>query len=81
MSLTREERELLVNSYAELLNGGPGFSNSKEKVELGNEMARMAIWSAMCHVTGRCGMGVDYAYPGTPQATIYTLLKKAFLED
>lgn len=80
MALDRQEREELVNLYAQMKRGGEGWSPSEEDRKLSNEQLELAIWSAMCHTTGRCGMAVDAAHPGTPQARIYQLLMKALQE-
>lgn len=73
MSLTKDEREELTNLYAELAYG-KAFG-SKESADA--TMLDTAIWAALCHTTGRCGMSINQAYPGTPQARIYELLMKA----
>jgi hypothetical protein len=80
LSLTREEREELTNLYAELQRGGKAFNPSEEERKEGEIMLHTALWSAMCHTTGRCGMAVNLAYPDTPQARLYELMMKA-LQD
>ena len=77
VSLTREEREELTNLYAELNRGGNSFAPSDEEQRIGQQMLHTALWSAMCHTTGRCGMAVNLAYPDTPQARLYELMMKA----
>jgi len=77
VSLTPEEREELTTLYAQLKRGGTSFNPSAEEREQGEEMLHTALWAAMCHTTGRCGMMVNQAYPDTPQARIYELMMKA----
>lgn len=77
MSLTREEREEFANLYAELNRGGKAFNPSEEERKQGEMMLHTALWSAICHTTGRCGMAVNQAYPDTPQARLYELMQKA----
>lgn len=78
MSLTPEEREELTNLYADMAFGGFPSRTEAEKEEAQLRLQE-AIWAALCHTTGRCGLGIDNAYPDTPQARIYVLAKKALL--
>ncbi len=77
MSLTKEEREELTNLYARLNRGGEAFSPSAEDQSVGQQMLHTAMWSALCHTTGRRGMAVNLAYPDSPQARVYELMMKA----
>lgn len=79
MSLTREEREELATLYAQLNRGGSAFAPSEAEQREGQAMLHTALWSAMCHTTGRCGMAVNQAYPDTPQARVYELMMKAMI--
>jgi len=77
MSLTREEREELVNTYATMAYGSVFDGKTAEQIEEDRMQLDQAMWAALCHTTGRCGMAVDAAYPDTPQARIYQLMMKA----
>lgn len=72
MSLTREEREELVNAIHE----GTGFQGNMTYEEVAKRFHDSA-WSAICHTTGRCGRGYQPDDP-SPEARIYHLLMKAF---
>ena len=72
MALSRAEREELADAFAELkFNRGVTQEDSL--------MADKAVWAALCHASGRCGLSVDQAYPNTPQARVYKLLHKALI--
>lgn len=79
MSLTREEREELTLLYAEMRAGGKHWNPSEEERKESNARLDEAIWAAMCHATGRCGLFVPGQYPDTPQARLYELLNKAMM--
>lgn len=76
MALDREEREELTNLYAEM-KFGRAFGQDREAVTESQKRCDEAVWAAMCHTTGRCGLAVNQQYPDTPQARIYELLLKA----
>lgn len=72
MSLTREEREELVNAIHE--NAGLGGQLNYDA------MAKRfygSAWSAVCHTTGRCGKGY-LPEDQSPEARMYRLMMKAF---
>lgn len=77
MSLTPDEREEFTNLYAQMKAGGKEWNPTPEAKEEANKRLDEALWAAMCHTTGRCGLAVDHAYPDSPQARIYQLLQKA----
>ncbi len=79
MSLTREEREELTLLYAEMRAGGKGWNPSVEDRAESHARLDEAIWAALCHATGRCGLHVPGQYPNTPQARLYELLNKAVM--
>lgn len=77
MSLTPEEREELTNLYAEMRAGGKGWNPTAEERAETNARLDEAMWAALCHTTGRCGLHVSGRYPNTPQARFYELMMKA----
>jgi hypothetical protein len=77
MSLTPQEREELATIYAQMRAGGAGWNPTAEERQESNERLNEALWAAMCHTTGRCGLFVPGQYPNTPQARIYELMIKA----
>lgn len=71
MSLTREEREELVNALHE--NAGLGGDLNYEQMKT---RFYDSSWSAICHTTGRCGRGY-MPDDASPEARIYRLMMKA----
>ena len=72
MSLTREEREELVNA----IHAGTGFEGKMTFAEV-CQRTHESLWSALCHTTGRCGRGYQ-PDDTSPEAVMYRLLMKAF---
>jgi hypothetical protein len=72
MSLTREEREELVEAIHEGagLGGGISFTDMVARFHA-------SAWGALCHNTGRCGRGYQ-PDDTSPEAKIYRLMSKAF---
>lgn len=70
MSLTKEEREELVNA----IHAGASFNGlSYDEV---SKRCHDSVWSALCHTTGRCGRGY-MPDDVSPEARIYRLMMKA----
>jgi hypothetical protein len=72
MSLTKEEREELVDA----LHENAGFAGQLSYEEMIRRFYD-STWSALCHTTGRCGRGF-LPEDQTPEARIYRLMLKAF---